>query len=112
MTKAYVNVKIPSELALEIEKVVKDNSLGFRSRADFVIFSVRRTLIELGKNNFENEISFPRPKQEGQEKKVSLREIENPSVQRQSFVSDKLENEGLPSYFIGNPWLEILQSRK
>jgi hypothetical protein len=112
MNKGYVNIKIPSELAQVISKVVEDNSLGFRSKSEFVVFCVRRTLLELGKGNLENNITHVSQSKEETKQKVSPREVENPSVQKQSFVSSKVQNEGLPSYFIGNPWLGILQSRR
>ncbi len=36
MPKQYVNVKIPIELADEIDKVLEKKLLGYRSRAEFV----------------------------------------------------------------------------
>ena len=34
MVKAYVNIKLPEELAEEVDKLVKDRTLGYRSRAN------------------------------------------------------------------------------
>jgi metal-responsive CopG/Arc/MetJ family transcriptional regulator len=45
--KQYVNVKIPVELAKEIDKVVEKKFLGYRSRAEFVAESVRDKLMQI-----------------------------------------------------------------
>jgi len=47
--KQYVNVKIPIELADEIDKVLEKKLLGYRSRAEFVAESVRDKLIQIKK---------------------------------------------------------------
>lgn len=47
MPKQYVNVKIPIELADEIDKVLEKKLLGYRSRAELVAESVRDKLIQI-----------------------------------------------------------------
>jgi metal-responsive CopG/Arc/MetJ family transcriptional regulator len=47
MTKRYVNVKLPVELADEIDKVLEKKVLGYRSRAEFVAEAVRSKLIQI-----------------------------------------------------------------
>jgi metal-responsive CopG/Arc/MetJ family transcriptional regulator len=47
--KQYVNVKIPIELADEVDKVVEKKILGYRSRAEFVADAVRDKLIQVKK---------------------------------------------------------------
>jgi metal-responsive CopG/Arc/MetJ family transcriptional regulator len=32
MVKAYVNIKLPEELAKKVDKLVKERTLGYRSR--------------------------------------------------------------------------------
>jgi metal-responsive CopG/Arc/MetJ family transcriptional regulator len=45
--KQYVNVKIPEELIEEVEKIIKEKKLGYRSRAEFVIEACRERIIRL-----------------------------------------------------------------
>ena len=47
--KQYVNVKIPVELADEIDKILERKLLGYRSRAEFVAEAVRDKLIQVKK---------------------------------------------------------------
>jgi metal-responsive CopG/Arc/MetJ family transcriptional regulator len=47
--KQYVNVKIPVELADEIDKILEKKLLGYRSRAEFVAEAVRDKLIQVKK---------------------------------------------------------------
>lgn len=49
MTKRYVNVKLPVELADEVDKVLEKKLLGYRSRAEFVAEAVRDKLIQIKK---------------------------------------------------------------
>lgn len=49
MPKRYVNVKIPIELADEIDKIVARKLLGYRSRAEFVTEAIRSKLIQMKK---------------------------------------------------------------
>ena len=49
MPKQYVNVKIPVELADEVDKVLERRLLGYRSRAEFVAEAVRDKLIQVRK---------------------------------------------------------------
>jgi metal-responsive CopG/Arc/MetJ family transcriptional regulator len=45
--KKYVNVKIPIELANEVDKIIEKKLLGYRSRAEFVAESIRAKLVEI-----------------------------------------------------------------
>jgi metal-responsive CopG/Arc/MetJ family transcriptional regulator len=47
--KHYVNVKIPVELADEVDKILDKRLLGYRSRAEFVADAVRDKLIQVKK---------------------------------------------------------------
>jgi len=47
MVKAYVNIKLPEELAKEIDNLVKDRTLGYRSRGEFVAEAARTLLIKV-----------------------------------------------------------------
>jgi len=47
--KRYVNVKIPVELADEVDKILEKKLLGYRSRAEFVAEAVRDKLIQVKK---------------------------------------------------------------
>jgi len=47
--KRYVNIKIPVELADEIDKILEKKLLGYRSRAEFVTESIRDKLIQVKK---------------------------------------------------------------
>ncbi len=49
MPQQYVNVKIPIELADEVDKVLEKKTLGYRSRAEFVAESIRAKLLEIKK---------------------------------------------------------------
>lgn len=49
MPQQYVNVKIPIELAEEVDKIIEKKTLGYRSRAEFIAESVRQKLIEIKK---------------------------------------------------------------
>ena len=49
MPKRYVNIKIPVELADEIDKILEKKLLGYRSRAEFVTESIRDKLIQVKK---------------------------------------------------------------
>jgi len=46
----YVTVNLPIPLAEEVDKIVKDERNGFRSRNEFVVDAVRKHLIYY-KNN-------------------------------------------------------------
>lgn len=45
--KQYINVKVPKDLIDEIEKVVREKKLGYRSRAEFVIEACRERLLKI-----------------------------------------------------------------
>jgi metal-responsive CopG/Arc/MetJ family transcriptional regulator len=47
MVKAYVNIKLPEELAKEVDKLVKERTLGYRSRGEFVIEATRHFSLRL-----------------------------------------------------------------
>jgi metal-responsive CopG/Arc/MetJ family transcriptional regulator len=47
--KQYVNVKIPVELADEVDKILEKKLLGYRSRAEFVAEAIRDKLIQVKK---------------------------------------------------------------
>jgi metal-responsive CopG/Arc/MetJ family transcriptional regulator len=49
LPKQYVNVKIPIELADEIDKILEKKLLGYRSRAEFVVEAIRDKLIQVKK---------------------------------------------------------------
>jgi hypothetical protein len=49
LLKQYVNVKIPVELADEVDKILEKKVLGYRSRAEFVAEAVRDKLIQVKK---------------------------------------------------------------
>ena len=49
LPKRYVNVKLPVELADEIDRVVEKKLLGYRSRAEFVSEAVRDKLVQVKK---------------------------------------------------------------
>ena len=47
MVKAYVNVKLPEELAKEVDEIVKARALGYRSRGEFVAEATRALLMKV-----------------------------------------------------------------
>lgn len=47
LPKQYVNVKIPIELADEVDKIIGKKLLGYRSRAEFVAEAVRDKLLQV-----------------------------------------------------------------
>lgn len=49
LPKRYVNVKLPVELADEVDKILVKKLLGYRSRAEFVAEAVRDKLIQVKK---------------------------------------------------------------
>jgi metal-responsive CopG/Arc/MetJ family transcriptional regulator len=49
MPKRYVNVKLPVELADEVDKILERKLLGYRSRAEFVAEAVRDKLLQVKK---------------------------------------------------------------
>ncbi|KKL87857.1 hypothetical protein LCGC14_1930520 [marine sediment metagenome] len=52
----YRTVRIPEELVLTIQKLIKDNKeLAYRSHSEFIIDAVRRRVEKLIKNNKINE---------------------------------------------------------
>ena len=49
LPKSYVNVKLPIELADEVDKIIEKKQLGYRSRGEFVAEAVRDKLIQIKK---------------------------------------------------------------
>ena len=49
LPKRYVNIKLPVELADEVDKILEKKLLGYRSRAEFVAEAVRDKLIQIKK---------------------------------------------------------------
>jgi metal-responsive CopG/Arc/MetJ family transcriptional regulator len=49
MPKIYLNVKLPVELADEVDEVLEKKLLGYRSRAEFVAEAVRDKLLQVKK---------------------------------------------------------------
>lgn len=47
IVKSYVNVKLPEELSKEIDALVAERVLGYRSRGEFVAEATRRLLISV-----------------------------------------------------------------
>ncbi len=47
MDGKYVNIKLPFELTNEVDSLVKDRVMGYRSRGEFVAEATRRLLIEV-----------------------------------------------------------------
>jgi metal-responsive CopG/Arc/MetJ family transcriptional regulator len=49
LPKRYINVKLPVELADEVDKILEKKLLGYRSRAEFVAEAVRDNLMQVKK---------------------------------------------------------------
>ncbi len=49
--KRYVNIKVPEELADEVDKILKERKLGYRSRAEFVVEATRQRLMDIRTTN-------------------------------------------------------------
>jgi len=47
MNKSYTNIKLPDELTKEIDSLIEDRTLGYRSRGEFVAEATRRLLMEV-----------------------------------------------------------------
>ena len=45
--RRYINIKVPEELIEEVERVIKDKKLGYRSRAEFVIEACRERILRI-----------------------------------------------------------------
>ena len=41
MNKRYTNVSLPQDLIDEVDKIIKESSLGYQSRADFCKEAIR-----------------------------------------------------------------------
>ena len=49
MVETYTNISLPDELIREIDRVVKQNSLGYKNRADLCKEAIRVLLRELAR---------------------------------------------------------------
>ncbi len=47
LVERYVNIKVPEALAKDIDKLVQKKTLGYRSRAEFVIEAIREKLASI-----------------------------------------------------------------
>jgi len=47
MVGSYVNIKLPEELAREVDRLIKDRTLGYRSRGEFVAEATRALLVKI-----------------------------------------------------------------
>lgn len=47
MVKSYINIKLPAELTKEVDTLIEDRTLGYRSRGEFVAEATRRLLMEV-----------------------------------------------------------------
>ena len=45
---AYVTLRLPKSLFVEVDELVLEGTMGFRSRAEFVADAIRRRLENLG----------------------------------------------------------------
>ena len=59
MVKSYVNVKLPEELSKEIDALIEQRVLGYRSRGEFVAEATRRLLMEVNALRKEQEPQKP-----------------------------------------------------
>jgi len=59
MVKSYVNVKLPEELSKEIDALIEERVLGYRSRGEFVAEATRRLLMEVKALKREQEPQKP-----------------------------------------------------
>ncbi len=55
MPKGYANISVPEELLKEVEKVVNEKILGYRSPSEFVIEAVRKRVEEIERLKIEKE---------------------------------------------------------
>jgi len=47
LPKLYANVKVPQELIEEVDKLVKNRILGYRSRAELIMEAIREKINEI-----------------------------------------------------------------
>lgn len=47
MRKRYINIPLPQELAVQIEKVMETTEFGYKTKSEFVKEAVRQKLIEV-----------------------------------------------------------------
>lgn len=54
----YSTLKIPKALADEIDEIIRNGTLGYRSRAELVTEAIRRRIEELSSNNSNGNNNF------------------------------------------------------
>ena len=59
MVKSYVNIKLPEELSKEVDALIEERVLGYRSRGEFVAEATRRLLMEVKALKREQEPQKP-----------------------------------------------------
>ncbi len=47
--KKYTNIPLPEELAKQIEKVIQEASMGYKTKTEFIKEAVREKLMEFAK---------------------------------------------------------------
>jgi len=47
MVKSYMNIKLPEQLVTEIDKLITEGTLGYRSRGEFVAEATRLHLLRI-----------------------------------------------------------------
>jgi metal-responsive CopG/Arc/MetJ family transcriptional regulator len=47
MVKSYMNIKLPKQLIIEIDKLITEGTLGYRSRGEFVAEATRLHLLKI-----------------------------------------------------------------
>jgi len=52
----YTTVKIPKELALTIDTIIKNHALGFKNRTDFTIHCLRIKIAELKEGPADDQV--------------------------------------------------------
>ena len=45
----YVNIPLPEELAKQIEKIIQEANMGYKTKTEFIKEAVREKLIEFSK---------------------------------------------------------------
>jgi metal-responsive CopG/Arc/MetJ family transcriptional regulator len=46
-----VNIRIPEELVDEVDRILEDRKMGYRSRAEFIVEATRQRLMEIKSKN-------------------------------------------------------------
>lgn len=45
----YINIPLPEELAKQIEKIIQEANIGYKTKTEFIKEAMREKLIELAK---------------------------------------------------------------